>query len=346
MSNTFPLGEQIGVRYVGATTPIPVTQPSDFPDFTMPSEWVDNLRFDSNLQKWTDANGDTLHEGAYFPSWYQGTELDVQANWLKKVNTVIWCEPDRIATAQQELLPYVGVITGSFPANAYSSYAFFNDTYFPTFRVTDANRNHQITIPSSYNVYTFVYWCDNDPLVNLNVDSTELTYTAEQNVSTLAPMINNFKKDEWAVFVFGTRVEVIVTTNLGDYYHNSGKIQFSHNLTGIAPQPKPFMSIPPIVTNESLKYTLDNGMGAILQLTAPQEIGNADGGIPWEFQGWYFSTTSAWSGGTQTLPTDYYSQSLTCDVILLYSKIVMTAIYAPSSNYYTITYYSGLPEPA
>lgn len=347
-------GRIIGYQRVTPTQNIEPRTPEDF-GYVLEEQWRDNLKFDPEV-KWTDENGIPLREGSTFSQSGYLSDFDVEANWLKRVEAIAWCGDSKI-----EDLPYIvqflTVTPGSFGEHdTVGSWSFFRDDMHPTFSLSSIGPYNILYIPSIQKTFTFLSWWNREPFATNNItpyeDSTSLPFTHPDTVSTLAPVEENYLKKEWAAFLNGTKVLVIVTTNLQQYdqfYHNNAKYNFEYNLDTESVNSRPFMSYPqPIDINPAFTYSAENGeVGRHLILNIPQlsqELGSYDGtGIPWVFKGWYYNNNTVWSD-TQNEPSEYYSQTTQCDVWLARNVIVMTAVYMRSTNYYTITYHSGLPD--
>ena len=359
------IGSQITSISITPDQIIPTNTPSGL-GYDLPSVWEPNLRFDGYIWKWTDSVNETLREGSVFGDYYDG-DVEVQANWLKKVETVIWCGTDQTITEQaiEDLSPYVSVFSNTIPGREpgpgnYHCHAFFNDTVHPIFGVdhTEINTNglHVVTIPGNGRQYTFLAWWRYEPTVfssvsNNGVDSYYVQFTHPNEVSVLAPIGNDYLKQEWAAFISGVEVEVVVTTNVGSIsstYHNNHKIKFWYSRDTSNPyvDVSPFMDNPPSPNGTQSLILIPGDVFNFAIEDEAKVLQDPDWTHPsWVFRGWYIrSDNTSWDDPTQ-LPTSQFFPSDTWQLSLYSHRYTITAVYTQSTeNNYTITYYKGLPD--
>lgn len=360
----YPDSPIFGTQIVDADGYIETRNPIDFPN-TYPSEipqdWRDNLIFDADENRWTLQDNSRLQENVPIANTGYGRNIVVQANWLKKIEAIVYCADN--TSAPQILAPYVHVIPGQHNGpQGHDNYAFFRDEQHPTFNVT--THNGKIVQTPNSGAFTFIAWCniepDNDILTMRDdyIDSYNTSWTTPVNMHTgvIANPDNNFHKKEWAIFLDGIIVNVIVTTNLNgvEQYdgeiHNNPKIRFGYNLENEQTiNLRPYMSWNGVSTNPNnppIAFHPNDGIGERLVITLQEEartIENPQGSIPYVFKGWYLGFWD--SAISEPSAGDTYIQSDSCEVFLAQQQIIITAVYAESNDYYTITYHSGLPNP-
>ena len=290
--------------------------------------------------------GDQLAEGS---SYEYGSDISVKANWLKKVLTNIWC-PNGGATAQTDLTPYVHVTNGTQPGpSPYDLYAFFSDGDSASFSVSGAN-NRIVQVSGRY--YRFIGWSAIEPPVfqtSINPFywcTQDLTHQ-HQNLTFNSVCLKN----EYAAFVNGADVNIIVTTNdpgdMGLNWNNNDKINYKLTWSDNSNHIQPFNSIPQ--TQGNPLYTAPTAhVGDYFTLETYSSGGeNLHYLNTYELQGWYLGTFSGFDpddfAAIQSSPY-FFTGDISERINAIMTPITVTAIYMPASNQYTITYYSGLPD--
>lgn len=350
-NNNEVTGVQIGNQRIAANAPIQRKTPSDFLFPTNEDPRRDNILFNTDPGGgWIifDPSGledNHLHENTNYGF---GEDISVKATWWKKVEANIWCAD---GSAQNALKPNVHVLNGHGAGPApYNLYSFFSDGDTSEFSITGAT-DRKITVGQE--VYTFVGWTETEPLI-FSLSATPLTWCTTNLYHTHGnTSFNNLcKHDEYAVFIHGANIEIIVTTNddgTKNWNNNTDKI--GYKLTWESDDTywqAPFNSIPPIPTNPPRTVPSTHfGDGFVLETSNPN-------GEPlhylgeYELKGWYLG---AYNGGFDPdafaaieNSEQFFAGDTSALINAITSPIVVTAIYMPSDNQYTITYYSGLPE--
>ena len=358
----------IGYQQAAQGSPIVPKTPADF-NFPLPNDpRVDNIKFNNEDGRWrifdtgTSYDGQQLAEGS---NYFYGRDIDVKATWWKKVNIVILCNNEETRQSTEDLTPYVHALNGHYPGpSPYNKFAYYSDNEDVTFNVTGTT-DRVITIGGGgtsgqiVRTYRFIGWAATQPSVTLPMYQTfrwcsfDLQHTHENVTFDV-----NCRKDEYAMFIDGSAVEIIVTTN--DYdnenrfgWDNNTKITYTiHWQDDENPQThtQEFNSIPVDPINPSYMAEVEHvGNGFIIEPNLHIQYGLDD--LVYEFQGWYLNPTpfkgfepdefAAIQPYLMHHPNDDFS-----DIInTIQTPIVLTAVYMPASNQYTITYWSGLPEP-
>lgn len=361
MSETTPV---IGSVQISQGAYIVPKTPSDF-GFPGDDPRAANIRYDTS-RGWlitTEGITDTyLPEGQTFQ---YAQDIDVDATWLKKVETIIWLDRGD-STDQQNLTPFVhvtnpdgtaGTEPGPSPNNLY---AFFPDNHTTVKFSVDTQTDNQIVVGD--NRYRFIGWSEMQPQIFATATNPFHWCSGEnphyhQNIQFNSDCL----KQEYATFIKGGAVEIIVKTNDPDGtpeckgWNNKEKVKFTifWNDNNHTTYTHPFNSLPVLNTPQFGSYIIPSqnpNASADLLLnsfhceTASPEINSMDG---YDLQGWYigdfvgFDTTEF--ANLQDNP-NYVRGYISQTIFPVSTPIVITAVYMPSSNQHTITYHSGLPE--
>ena len=157
-------------------------------------------------------------------------------------------------------------------------------------------------------------------------------------------------KNEYAAFVNGADVEIVVTTNdpgnMG--WNNNGKIQYkliwSDNSSH---EERPFNSIPQEPANPSYMAPIPHvGDYFTLQTYSPSSE-NLHYLSTYELKGWFIGQFTGFNQAEfeaiQSNPY-FFPGDISARIYATRTPITVTAIYMPADTTYTITYYSGLPN--
>jgi hypothetical protein len=297
----------------------------------------------------------------YVPSQYEGqtlnesqpfnynNNLDVRATWWKKVNIVIWCHGSNYA--ETDLIPNVHVSGADAhepgpnpPPN--ELYAFFPDNADATFNITGSTYK---IITVSDRVYRFVGWSDMQPVI-LSTSANPFQWCSMnlQHIHQNIEFNNICLHNEYAAFINGPDVRVRVKTNI-DKFNNNQNYKYRLIWEDDTHDESMFKSLVPIPSNP--EYVVpDNKIGHQFYLVTYNP--NGGGELPYietyEFKGWFMGSFDGTdlqqyqdmvnSGAFYQTPPSYSPY-----IWALYTPIVVTAVYMPASDTYTIIYHSGLP---
>ena len=293
--------------------------------------------------------GEYLTENAPFD---YGTDITVKANWLKKIQVNIWCY-DNPSVAISDLQPNINVLGDNgvgMVNDEYGKHVFYPDNAQVQFVVTGANSNKIITV--SGRVYRFIAWARTPPPEILSNRWEICTFDVTDNTHPAIVFNNDCIWDEYAVFLYGADVHVIVKTNV-EKWNNYEPYRYCINWRHNSSNPRRFNSVP-LNPNNPAYIVPSANVGEEFSVDA-KDINN--GTLNFiegtnKLRGWYFGN---YQGGQNAdafeaiQSSDYYSpctdENYTSpNYRALQSEIIITAIYMPSSETFTITYYSGLPN--
>jgi hypothetical protein len=267
---------------------------------------------------------------------------------------------------------------GHYPGpNGFNQFAFFSDGDNVLFTVTDADSNKVVHIPNTNRYYRFIGWSEEEPiLLSSALNPFQWCSFDLEHLHRNVEFDENCLKDEYAVFAGGENsdpygnIEIFVTTNGSDdqnspYYQswdNTEKIEYKI-VWGIDdeynPHIQPFNSVP-VDSNLNPKYQVENSHIPdyfSIETYNPSTEGNYhylsgrdenDNIVMYELQGWYLGVFKGFDPVEVAAIMQDTDRFIHGDVLryvnTVYTPIELTAIYMPSQNQYTITYYSGLPE--
>ena len=318
MSEPTELIGRLGTQEIAPNAIIQPKTPSEFETF--PYSNNPNLRFDGY---WTIKSDSELKEQrlAENGTYDYGDNVSVEANWKKKVQTHIWCPGEEGELhAGDDLISHVHVYGGS-DGDVNHSFEFFRTNETATFEISGAT-NRVIRV-SGDRTYTFLGWAHSLPSV-YSISSSQLCEDTNLVYSIYPQFSPNFLKEEWAYFLYGTEINVIVKTNITDL--NNGSNCYNYTMYGKNPEQK-------IFSTKSFSIDASDFGKSFVCEPCNQTIGI------YEFKGWVLRDYD----GT-TVPIDLMTEeAITPNIFACYNPIVLTAVYVVSGTTYTITYYSGLP---
>ncbi len=353
------VNDTIGTQEVAYGGPILPKTPSDFtPPFPENSDpRKPNLMF-NDVDKWTitttEYAGEQLPEGS---SYFYDQSIDVTANWWKKVAIVIWTQNGN-PTTQTDLEPYVHVDNyAHYPTPpTYNTYGFYPDGTNVTFSVTGADTNTLVITVGGNRFYRFIGWAPSAP----PVFETTLNPFQWCSRNTLTPHTHNNVQfddeyclyEEYAAFIDGTGVEIKITTNdpgtMG--WNNDNKnpylLKWSNSLET---HEDAFMTLfPSEIGNVYSAPDTQIGNSFTCELKTPSS--QHWKGI-YEFKGWYLNPNPFRGfdpdefAAIQATPYFFHhaNDDMSDLIYAVQSEIVITAVWMPSSDTFTITYHSGLP---
>lgn len=356
------IGVYIGEQQVVANLPfdakLPSTFPNPFPPAGDPRE--NNIIFNNNDgYGWTifdsqsgHYNNQQLNESA--PYSY-GEDVEVRANWLKRVQTIIWCETtDNPQIPVQDLISHVHVAGGQGwdvdPQRG--EYSFFPDNENVMFYITGANQNGVVVVDQR--PYKFIAWATTPPPDDLAM-RWDICSMGTQHTHQNVEFNNLCLHDEYAVFLDGENIKIYVKTNDDDgveEFNYNMKIQYrlkwfnsvdTHQQEFITIPPDPTITVPgpyevpsSHILNSFTLEACDNNGSPLYSIRE------------YELKGWYFGNYQGKfdPDAYQQLLTDpnFHPGYVSPQIQAYHTPIEITAIFMPSDNTFTITYYSGLPE--
>lgn len=345
------IGVEIGTQIVTQGSTIYERLPNQLtPGFPGPGDpRADNIKFNTDT-RWvvtTPNTGDTLPEGSPFS---YGQDISVKATWWKKVNIVIWCDGITGHDAQTDLLNYVHVTKANDEAGYYpgptpnNRYAFFSDGENVKFSVTGTDSQKIIQIPNTDRYYRFIGWRPTPP----ELISSALDW-CDHNVQHIHQNVEfdvNCLKEEYAVFLDNSQAKIIVTTNDNgtNGWNNNENVKYR-----ITWYDSTFYVSRFDVDGSSEGYTIPDDkinfpFGLSVDRPDPHYLVGVD--TMFELKGWYLGEFKGFDPEgfrTITHSDNWYEGDMLNNINAIQTPIIVTAVYMPSDNTYTITYHSGLP---
>ncbi|MBP5725118.1 MAG: hypothetical protein J6X18_16285 [Bacteroidales bacterium] len=337
--STQAIGAEITTYDIAQGNQIPIKTPDQL-GYT--NVYHDNLRYDNDPDKrWTvltdPYDGYTLAEGSAFE---YGCDINVQANWLYRVEIVPWLRLGT-QTEVESLRTTVRVEGYYYDYNDLQThyYCFTKPQHESvTFNIAGINNR---TVYVSGLPYTFIGWASSEPAI-FYTDTDPFSYDSP-NVSYYLPVIqfsDQYIKKEWAAFFKGFEMKLRVTTNVSEFNNNDNIRYYLHVEDVMSVNPRQFQSIP-----------AENGNSHIIippsqySLKFKCEYINGQSNTK-VFRGWYYGhwTDSTIPEGQNWFP--YESWVYTSPRFFFDAEIItLTAVFTEETGpTYTITYWSGLPN--
>lgn len=345
----------IGTQEISNGMTIVSRTPSQFP-FPFPGSEDprhDNIIFNTDDHWIITTSGpsynSSLPEGE---AYSYGGDIDVKATWWKRVQSIIWLDLSgaELTSARSDLMNYVIVNPGRFPnVSEEGKYSFFSDGDTVYFGVTEATNN---VVTVSNRSYRFIGWShevppffglpNNPPFV---WDNQDINYF-HQNVSFDAFC----RKNEYACFINGENPEILIRTN-GDnttFWNNHDKIRYRLTWYDNVEHEQAFNSNPPIGTIPTYSGSEVNArVGRYFRVSTKNpehEYLKDDYNTIYQLKGWYVGNFEGFDFETIRNSDEFYPYLTSQYIYVISSTTIVTAVYMPVSEQYSIIYHSGLPE--